>query len=34
MQVHGDPWAEDWGGYLMDEECGLGPRSCIREPVR
>ena len=23
LQVHGDPWAEDPGCYLTDEECGL-----------
>jgi hypothetical protein len=33
MQVHGDPWAEDPGCYLMDDECGLVPGSRIREPV-
>lgn len=25
LQVHGDPWAEDPGCYLTDEECGLAP---------
>jgi len=25
LQVHGDPWAEDPGCYLTDEECGLVP---------
>ena len=24
LQVHGDPWAEDPGCYLTDEECGIG----------
>jgi radical SAM protein with 4Fe4S-binding SPASM domain len=33
FQVHGDPWAEDPGCYLTDEECGLTPGSRIREPV-
>ncbi len=33
MQVHGDPWAEDPGCYLTDEECGLVPGSRIREPA-
>ena len=33
LQVHGDPWAEDPGCYLTDEECGLTPGSRIREPV-
>ena len=33
MQVHGDPWAEDSGCYLTDEECGLVPGSRIREPA-
>ncbi|HEX6533370.1 MAG TPA: radical SAM protein [Gemmatimonadaceae bacterium] len=33
LQVHGDPWAEDPGCYLTDEECGLVPGSRIREPV-
>jgi radical SAM protein with 4Fe4S-binding SPASM domain len=23
LQVHGDPWAQDPGCYLTDEECGL-----------
>lgn len=32
LQVHGDPWAEDPGCYLTDEECGLTPGSRIREP--
>lgn len=32
MQVHGDPWAEDPGCYLTDEECGLVPGARIREP--
>ncbi|HEY0972057.1 MAG TPA: radical SAM protein [Gemmatimonadales bacterium] len=32
LQVHGDPWAEDPGCYLTDEECGLIPGSRIREP--
>ncbi|HEU4643389.1 MAG TPA: radical SAM protein [Gemmatimonadaceae bacterium] len=32
LQVHGDPWAEDPGCYLTDEECGLVPGSRIREP--
>jgi radical SAM protein with 4Fe4S-binding SPASM domain len=27
LQVHGDPWAEDPGCYLTDEECGLVPAS-------
>ncbi|HET9799194.1 MAG TPA: radical SAM protein [Gemmatimonadaceae bacterium] len=25
LQVHGDPWAEDPGCYLTDEECGIVP---------
>ena len=33
MQVHGDPWAEDPGCYLTDEECGLVPGSRVREPA-
>ncbi|HEX5581890.1 MAG TPA: radical SAM protein [Gemmatimonadaceae bacterium] len=32
LQVHGDPWAEDPGCYLTDDECGLTPGSRIREP--
>lgn len=32
LQVHGDPWAEDPGCYLTDEECGLVPGSRIRTP--
>jgi len=32
-QVYGDPWAEDPGCYLTDEECGLVPGSRIREPT-
>jgi radical SAM protein with 4Fe4S-binding SPASM domain len=31
-QMHGDPWAEDPGCYLTDEECGLVPGSRVREP--
>lgn len=31
-QMYGDPWAEDPGCYLTDEECGLTPGSHIREP--
>lgn len=31
-QVFNDPWAEDPGCYLTDEECGLAPGSRIREP--
>ena len=33
LQVHGDPWAEDPGCYLTDEECGLTPGSRLREPA-
>lgn len=33
LQVHGDPWAEDPGCYLTDQECGLVPGSRRREPV-
>jgi radical SAM protein with 4Fe4S-binding SPASM domain len=33
LQVHGDPWAEDPGCYLTDDECGLTPGSRVREPV-
>ncbi|MBX6332992.1 MAG: radical SAM protein [Gemmatimonadaceae bacterium] len=33
LQVHGDPWAEDPGCYLTDDECGLTPGSRLREPV-
>lgn len=33
LQVHRDPWAEDPGCYLTDEECGLSPGSRIREPT-
>lgn len=33
LQVHGDPWAEDPGCYLTDEEIGIAPGSRIREPV-
>lgn len=32
LQVHGDPWAEDPGCYLTDEEIGLEPGARIREP--
>jgi radical SAM protein with 4Fe4S-binding SPASM domain len=32
LQVHGDPWAEDPGCYLTDEEIGIAPGSRIREP--
>ena len=32
LQVHGDPWAEDPGCYLTDEEIGIVPGSRIREP--
>ena len=32
LQVYGDPWAEDPGCYLTDEECGLVPGSRMREP--
>lgn len=32
LQVHGDPWAEDPGCYLTDEEIGVAPGSRIREP--
>ena len=32
LQVHGDPWAEDPGCYLTDDECGLTPGSRVREP--
>ena len=32
-RYHGDPWAEDPGCYLTDEECGLTPGSRLREPV-
>jgi Fe-coproporphyrin III synthase len=31
-QMFGDPWAEDPGCYLTDEECGLVPGSRVREP--
>jgi radical SAM protein with 4Fe4S-binding SPASM domain len=31
-QMYGDPWAEDPGCYLTDEECGLVPGSRVREP--
>ena len=31
-QLFGDPWAEDPGCYLTDEECGLVPGSRVREP--
>jgi Fe-coproporphyrin III synthase len=34
FQVHGDPWAEDPGCYLSDEEIGIAPGSRIREPFR
>jgi Fe-coproporphyrin III synthase len=34
FQVHGDPWAEDPGCYLSDEEIGIVPGSRIREPFR
>jgi radical SAM protein with 4Fe4S-binding SPASM domain len=27
LQVHGDPWAEDPGCYLTDEECGITARA-------
>jgi radical SAM protein with 4Fe4S-binding SPASM domain len=27
LQVHGDPWAEDPGCYLTDEECGITDRA-------
>lgn len=33
LQVHGNPWAEDPGCYLTDEECGLTPGSRLREPA-
>jgi Fe-coproporphyrin III synthase len=33
LQVHGDPWAQDPGCYLTDEECGLTPGSRVREPA-
>jgi radical SAM protein with 4Fe4S-binding SPASM domain len=33
LQVHGDPWAEDPGCYLTDEERGLTPGSRLREPA-
>ena len=33
LQVHGDPWAEDPGCYLTDEERGLLPGSRLREPA-
>jgi radical SAM protein with 4Fe4S-binding SPASM domain len=32
-RFHGDPWAEDPGCYLTDEECGLTPGSRLREPA-
>jgi Fe-coproporphyrin III synthase len=32
LQVHGDPWAEDPGCYLTDEEIGVAPGSRTREP--
>lgn len=32
LQVHGDPWAEDPGCYLTDEEIGIAPGSRVREP--
>lgn len=31
-QMYGDPWAQDPGCYLTDEECGLVPGSRVREP--
>lgn len=31
-QVFNDPWAEDPGCYLTDEECGLVPGTRVREP--
>jgi radical SAM protein with 4Fe4S-binding SPASM domain len=33
LQVSGDPWAQDPGCYLTDEECGLTPGSRLREPA-
>ncbi len=33
LQVYGDPWAQDPGCYLTDEECGLTPGSRLREPA-
>ena len=33
IDFHGDPWAEDPGCYLTDEERGLTPGSRIREPA-
>jgi radical SAM protein with 4Fe4S-binding SPASM domain len=33
LQVYRDPWAQDPGCYLTDEECGLTPGSRIREPA-
>lgn len=32
-RFYGDPWAEDPGCYLTDEECGLTPGSRLREPA-
>ncbi|HEX6597719.1 MAG TPA: radical SAM protein, partial [Gemmatimonadaceae bacterium] len=32
-RFHGDPWAEDPGCYLTDDECGLTPGSRLREPA-
>ena len=32
-RFHGDPWAEDPGCYLTDEECALTPGSRLREPA-
>lgn len=32
LQLFGDPWAEDPGCYLTDEEIGIVPGSRIREP--
>jgi len=33
LQVHGDPWAEDPGCYLTDEECGLSADQLTNSPT-